>query len=89
MSNQWYGSATGGMTLNVVPTEPMKTPTGLLVTRAVETKDGWVGQIVVDKTIVWESEGVPNDDDRPETGERKAVKAANERVVGALARLFA
>ncbi len=58
----------------------------------METKDGWVGQIIVDKTIVWESEPF-DDEDGParhdSTGERRAVKAANERVIGALTGLFA
>ena len=88
MSTQWYGT-TSGLTLNVAPTEPIKTPTGIIVTRSVETKDGWVGQIIVDKTIVWESEGFQDDDEKHQTGERIAVKAANDRVIGALTRLFA
>lgn len=90
MSNQWM-STTQGRVMNVAPAEPIKTPTGIIVTRSVETKDGWVGQIIVDKTIVWESEPLEDGDDQKyeSTGQRQAVKAANERVIGALTRLFA
>ncbi len=88
MSQSTYLNLTStGMVLNATPTEPIKTPTGVLVTRCVETKEGWVGQVIVDKTIVWESEGFQGDED--DTGERKAVKAANSRVVAALTKLFA
>lgn len=89
MITQWYGKDTAGLTLSVAPTEPMKTPTGIIVTRSIETKDGWIGQVIVDKTIVWESEGFQDNDENHQTGERSAVKAANDRVVGALTRLFA
>jgi hypothetical protein len=60
--------------------ERPKTPAGLIVTQAVQTKDGWLGQVIVDKTIVWES--APDED-----GEG-AVKAANARVVEVIRRLF-
>jgi hypothetical protein len=36
---------------------PVKTPKELLVTRAVEVKDGWLGQVVMDGEIVWETPG--------------------------------
>lgn len=58
-----------------------KTPSGLIVTQAVQTKDGWLGQVIVDKTIVWEGDA---DDD----GEA-AIQDANRRVVDAFKALFA
>jgi hypothetical protein len=81
----WSGS-NGGITIQGVTTEPMRTPSGLLVTRAVETQLGWVGQIIIDKVIVWES--APCDPDEDKTGERKALKEANERVIARLRKIF-
>ena len=57
-----------------------KTPSGLIVTQAVQTKDGWLGQVIVDKTIVWESD---LDDEGAD-----AIQAANSRVVEAFKALF-
>jgi hypothetical protein len=59
---------------------PPLTPSGLLVTRAVETKEGWRGQIIVDKNIVFESE--------PQDEQSDALAAANDRVVTKLATIF-
>lgn len=58
-----------------------KTPSGLIVTRAVETKDGWLGQVIVDKEIVWETDA--------EDRSKDAIQAANARVVEAVKALFA
>jgi len=57
-----------------------RTPSGLIVTQAVQTKDGWLGQVIVDKEIVWESE--------PGDGGEAAVGAANRRVVEAFRQMF-
>lgn len=57
-----------------------KTPAGLFVTQAVQTKDGWLGQVIVDKTIVWEGDPEPDGED--------AIRAANAHVVEALKALF-
>jgi hypothetical protein len=57
------------------------TPKGLLVTRAVEVKDGWVGQIIVDKAIVWQGAEMEKQCD--------AVEQATEKVVVRLRKLFA
>ncbi len=85
MSTYSYGTTTAGSTygITISPTQAEtrpKTPAGLVVTQAVQTRDGWLGQVIVDKDIVWES---PAQDD----GEG-AVKAANARVVEAFKQLF-
>lgn len=80
-----YGTVSGssyGMILTPDQGESRpKTPAGLIVTQAVQTKDGWLGQVIVDKEIVWES-------DPREEGE-EAVQAANARVVARLRALLA
>lgn len=79
-----YGTVSGssyGMSISPESTGTRpKTPAGLIVTQAVQTRDGWLGQVIVDKDIVWES-------DAQEDGE-VAVKAANTRVVEVLRKLF-
>jgi len=71
MSMQYtYSSGNTGIT----------TPKGLLVTRAIELQEGWVGQIIIDKSIVWQ--GNPRDD------EKEAVQEATSRVVDRLKFLF-
>jgi len=80
-----YGTLTGsayGFTLSPTEAEQRpKTPSGLIVTQAVQTRDGWLGQVIVDKTIAWESTPFEDGDD--------AIKAANGRVVEVLTQLFA
>jgi len=84
MTTLTYGTVAGssyGMTLSPTPAETRpKTPAGLIVTQAVQTKDGWLGQVIIDKTIVWESSPVKD-------GEA-AVGAANSRVVEVLKSWF-
>jgi hypothetical protein len=91
---------TNGMTVTTSSTgyavigegnKPVSTPAGLLNTRAVETIEGWVGQIILDKNIIWQSEGFHNDseDEYDKKAERRAVRAANQRVIERLAKLFA
>lgn len=83
-SNTFYGTVSGSSYgFTVAPErndERPKTPAGLIATQAVQTKDGWLGQVIVDKQIVWES-------DEHEEGE-DAVQAANGRVVQVLKALF-
>jgi hypothetical protein len=79
-----YGSiSSSGATITLTPetndTRP-KTPSGLIVTATAQTKEGWLGQVIVDKTIVWESSAFRNADD--------AVDAANRRVVEAVKNWF-
>ena len=76
------GGSTYGISLSPTETEKRpKTPAGLVVTQAVQTRDGWLGQVIVDKEIVWESAAEPDGDD--------AIKSANARVVLAFKALFA
>lgn len=75
-----YAMTSNGISLSGQGDSPIKTPAGLLVTRAVEVKDGWVGQIIVDKTIVWE--GAPTED------EKAALTVVNGRVVTKLSALL-
>jgi hypothetical protein len=79
-----YGTiSTNGATITLSPevrdTRP-KTPAGLIVTATAQTKEGWLGQVIVDKTIVWESGAFRNSED--------AVDAANRRVVEAVKNWF-
>jgi hypothetical protein len=77
MTTPTYGNVAGssyGISWSPAQAETRpKTPAGLIVTQAVQTKDGWLGQVIVDKTIVWESAPAEDGED--------AVKAANSRVV--------
>ncbi|HMK63735.1 MAG TPA: hypothetical protein VK386_08965 [Acidimicrobiales bacterium] len=81
MSNAWTGSYSyNGLQLVPDALAETKTPDGLLATRAVETIAGWVGQIIVAKTIVWESE--------PEEDAKKATSEANDRLSEKIGKLF-
>jgi hypothetical protein len=84
MSQQSYVTtySSGNTGIQLVPTdaERITTPKGLLVTRAIELQEGWVGQIIIDKQIVWQ--GTPVED------ERDATQAATSRVVERLKFLF-
>lgn len=64
---------------NTVDSRP-KTPSGLIVAQAAQTKAGWLPQVLVDKAIVWEGE--------PEEDGDAAVGAANARIVEAIKRMF-
>ena len=77
-----YSTASTSLTLNGVALtagsspEPAKAPKGLIVTRAVETKGGWVGQLIVDEEIIWES----TPQDAGETAERLATARVVARI---------
>ena len=60
---------------------PDRTPKGMLVTRAVETKEGWLGQLIIDKEIVYQSEPMLDSND--------AMAEVNTRVIERLKQLFA
>lgn len=53
---------------------------GLITTNAVKAKDGWLGQVLVDQNIVWETEY--------EIERETALELADERVALVLGRLF-
>lgn len=76
LSGSSYGFAITPQTAGEKPT----TPPGLIVTQAVQTRHGWLGQVLVDKQIAWESDPWGDGD--------AAVKAANIRVVEALTQLL-
>lgn len=89
---EWVGNTSySGMIITGGTTEPVKTPVGILVTRAVETQDGWVGQVIVDKVIVWQSNPfvADPDDERAPSPETGAIRCANDRVIDRLRNLFA
>ena len=77
----WGSNSYSGYNIPPGESKPARTPPGLLITRAVQVVEGWVGQILVDKNIPWQSEPVEDEDD--------ALKAANDRVVDKLCQLFA
>jgi hypothetical protein len=85
MSATTYGTLTSssyGLTLTPGSSDARpKTPAGLVVTQAVQTKEGWLGQVIVDKEIVWEGAAELEGED--------AIHAANEQVVQVFKRLFA
>ena len=87
-----YGNMAGSSyTITLDPTkgtERPKTPAVLIVTRAVETKDGWLGQVLVDKEIVFQTDPITADTFDAEDAGRDAIKAANTRVVQAIRALF-
>lgn len=59
---------------------PERTPTELIATRAIEAKDGWLGQVIMAGEIVWQSE--------PQKNSRDALKKVNRRVHEAFKRLI-
>lgn len=70
---------------------PEPTPTELLATRAVESKDGWLGQIIMAGEIVWESEPQVDSDDEDEefeAGSQRALAIVNRHVHDAFRRLI-
>ena len=60
---------------------PAGVPKGLIVTRAIETKDGWVGQVIVAEEIVWETPARKK--------AHQAERAATQRVIERVKSLFA
>ena len=80
MNYQNYSSGNTGIALVPTDAERITTPKGLVVTRAVQMKDGWVGQIIIDKAIAWEGE--------PQEEEREATQQATQRVVDRLRTIF-
>lgn len=75
------GTLSTGITLTTTASPaPVSAPTGLIATRAIQTKDGWRGQIIVAEEIVWESDyGSPT--------AREAAEDATYRVLDRIKRL--
>jgi hypothetical protein len=61
-----------------------RTPEGLIVTTCAQTKAGWVGQIIVDKEIVWEGQAWSGSG-----GSGDAIDHANRTLVHVIKQLFA
>lgn len=75
---------------------PERTPRELLATRAVESKDGWLGQILMSGEIVYQTEPQVDDDDADEIygigeielGRHRALALVNHHVHEAFRRLI-
>jgi len=70
----------GSYALELPSAEDTASSFGLVATRAVETIDGWCGQVLVDSEIVYQGEGQPTKQD--------AKAEANKCVVNAVKSLF-
>lgn len=76
-----YTMAYDGITLTAAASpDPAATPKGLIVTRALELKDGWVGQVIVAEEVVKEKAGFDRAQD--------AEEWATYRVTDAIKKLF-
>jgi len=80
-------SATNGLAYTMTPVGvanagPRRTesPNDLIATRAVQLKEGWVGQVWVDRTVVWQS--------APQGNEGRAQRKANDHLVKRLLKLL-
>jgi hypothetical protein len=60
---------------------PAKTPKELIATRAVESKDGWLGQIIMSGEIVYQT--------KPQDTSQDALTKVNRRVHNRFKRLIA
>jgi hypothetical protein len=86
MTTNW-NITTNGMIIDSTSGErPVKTPKELIVSRAVEAKDGWLGQIIMSGEIVYETEPQVGDED--ETGAEKALALVNQHILDAFKRLI-
>lgn len=59
---------------------PERTPTELIATRAIEAKDGWLGQIIMAGEIVYQT--------KPQKTSRDALGKVNRRVHNSFRRLI-
>lgn len=84
MSDMTYtytlGNNSNGMSISTGRIEQPKTPKELIATRTVETKAGWVGQVIVDQEIIQEF--------GPAGTQEAAAKEANAYVVRKIKDLF-
>lgn len=80
--NSTFGGSISTMTL--IPTTaapPKNTERGLFATAAVQTKDGWLSQVIVDREIIREF--------GPFKTSAEAMEAANSHIVKRIRKLFA
>jgi hypothetical protein len=90
MSSSYSGTISNGGTISTTSggilwpqgegQVPPSTPKGLLATRAVETAEGWLGHLIVDKEIVYQT--------KPHPDSAEAMHDVNSRVVARLKWLF-
>jgi hypothetical protein len=85
---EWTSSNNSIVTYEYPMITPMPVPKGhhrqhkgLITTTAVNTRAGWLGQVLVDQKIVWETEAKLDRED--------ALELADQRVTNVLAGLFA
>jgi len=90
-----YGSGNSSITYStgiVLDTgtgeRPKPTPKELIATRATETLNGWVGQIIMSGEIVYETEPQNEDEDDELSGSEKALEIVNTRIHEAFKRLI-
>jgi hypothetical protein len=83
-----WTSSNGIVTYEYPAITPMPVPRGhhrqhkgLITTTAVRTQAGWLGQVLADQKIVWETE--------PQDERETALELADERVANVLEGLFA
>ena len=96
--NQPYGVSNNASTISYTTgfvlasgegERPQKTPTELIASRAIETKDGWRGQIIMAGEIVYETDPQVDDDDADiEQGKNRALYLANNHIHAAFRRLI-
>lgn len=79
MSNTYSVTTSNGIMLAAGASPvPSSAPKGLIVTRAVEVKDGWTGQVVVAEEIVREKVGFAT----AEKAERWATSVVTKAIKG-------
>lgn len=80
MSSSNYSISTNGIQINSGTVTVPNPPKDLVAVTAVQTSAGWLGQNLVDGEIVWES--------KPLAEKSDALRAANERVIAKIKKLF-
>lgn len=97
MTSNWANNSITYTTGLVVDTKegqkPERTPNELLATRAIESKDGWLGQIIMTGEIVYQTEPQVDSDDEDEDeelklGKHRALALVNRHVHEAFKRLI-
>ena len=75
------GNSTVTYTLGMEPgRKPEPAPRGLICTRAVETRGGWIGQVIIDTEIVYETPPITGEEDAGEMAQQEANSYVIERV---------
>lgn len=85
-SSNWTIASSGMIIDSTTGDKPVRTPKELIVTRAIESQHGWLGQIIMSGEIVYETG--PQVDGLDETGSEKALTLVNDRIIAAFKRLI-